>query len=271
MEKYSKSRLAFGVPDRFCSNINESKWESATITTLDNKIPPYIEKICKRDPFSGKVVTGGIVTVKDSNWLFSFTLNRQPHFKEQPKDQLVIWFYALLSDTPGNYVKKPIQDCTGLEITKEWLYHIGVPESEIEDMAKNSANCIPCMMPYVTSYFMPRKAGDRPKVIPDKSTNFAFIGNFAETPRDTVFTTEYSVRTAMEAVYGLLNIDRGIPEVYASCYDIRILFEAISELMDKKKITEMKVPFVLKLLEKYEIKNLKGTIILDLLKEYDLI
>ena len=39
---------------------------SATVTTLDEKIVPYIEKICRRDPFSGGVVTGGIVTAKDS-------------------------------------------------------------------------------------------------------------------------------------------------------------------------------------------------------------
>ena len=90
-------------------------------------IPPYIQKICKRDPFSGKVVTGGIITVKDSKWLMSYTLNRQPHFKDQPKDQLVVWVYGLFTDVPGDYVKKPMRECTGREITEEWLYHLGVP------------------------------------------------------------------------------------------------------------------------------------------------
>ena len=55
---------------------------------------------------------------------------------------------------------------------------------------------------------MPRSIGDRPLVVPENARNIAFIGNFAETERDTVFTTEYSVRTAMEAVYQLLDIDR---------------------------------------------------------------
>ena len=50
-------------------------------------------------------------------------------------------------------------------------------------------------MPYITSYFMTRAIGDRPLVVPHQSQNLAFIGNFAETERDTVFTTEYSVRT----------------------------------------------------------------------------
>ena len=66
--------------------------------------------------------------------------------------------------------------------------------------------------------------------------NLAFIGNFAETQRDTVFTTEYSVRTAMEAVYQLLAIERGVPEVFASAYDLRTLANAIYYLSDKKKI-----------------------------------
>ena len=50
--------------------------------------------------------------------------------------------------------------------------------------------------------------------------NFAFLGQFAETARDTIFTTEYSIRTGMEAVYTLLDIDRGVPEVWGSVYDV---------------------------------------------------
>ena len=37
----------------------------------------------------------------------------------------------------------------------------------------------------------------------------------------TIFTTEYSMRTGMEAVYTLLDIDRGVPEVWGSVYDLR--------------------------------------------------
>ena len=53
------------------------------------------------------------------------------------------------------------------------------------------------MMPYITAFFMPGAEGDRPKVVPEGCTNFAFIGQFSDTVRDTVFTTEYSVRTAV--------------------------------------------------------------------------
>ncbi|RDU21965.1 oleate hydratase [Anaerosacchariphilus polymeriproducens] len=267
----AKQHPSFGNPDKFCTNTKATNWESATVTTLDEKIPKYIEKICKRDPFSGKVVTGGIVTVKDSSWLMSFTLNRQPHFKEQPNHQLVVWVYGLYTDVPGDYIKKPMKDCTGIEITQEWLYHMGVPESDILELATNSASCIPCMMPYITAFFMPRTKGDRPKVVPDGCTNFAFIGQFSDTVRDTVFTTEYSVRTAMEAVYTLLDVDRGVPEVFNSCYDIRALLDATSKMMDGKKLTDIKLPFGANLLEKKMLKKVSGTIIEELLQRYHLI
>ncbi|MGM9599154.1 MAG: oleate hydratase [Faecousia sp.] len=258
----------FGHPDKFCSDPEQTNWMSATVTTLDQRIVPYIKNICKRDPFSGGVVTGGIVTVKDSNWLLSWTFNRQPQFRSQPKDQLVGWIYGLFSDKPGNYVKKTMRECTGEEICMEWLYHLGVPEDQIEDLAKNSANTIPCMMPYITAFFMPREAGDRPDVVPQGAVNFAFLGQFAETKRDTIFTTEYSMRTGMEAVYTLLNIDRGVPEVWGSTYDIRDLLNATIKLRDGKPLSEMKLGFMEDIVVKGLLKKVKGTDIEKLLNEY---
>lgn len=262
---------SFGRPDKFCTHIEATNWESATVTTLDGRIPPYLEKICKRDPFSGKVVTGGIVTAKDSGWLMSWTINRQPHFKAQPKDQLVVWVYGLFTDRPGDFVKKPMRECTGTEVTEEWLYHIGVPEDQIHDMAVHSARCIPCMMPYITAFFMPRTKGDRPKVVPEGCVNFAFIGQFADTVRDTVFTTEYSVRTAMEAVYTLLDVDRGVPEVFNSCYDVRVLLDSTAKMMDGKKLSEMKLPFLAEVAGKTALHKVSGTVIEELIRRYNLL
>ena len=262
---------SFGHPDKFCYDPELSNWMSATITTLDQKIVPYIKKICKRDPFSGKVVTGGIVTVQDSSWLLSWTLNRQQQFRDQPKDQLCVWVYGLFSDKPGDFVKKPMRECTGKEICMEWLYHIGVPADQIEELAANSANTVPCMMPYIDAFFMPRAAGDRPDVVPEGAVNFAFLGQFAETERDTIFTTEYSIRTGMEAVYTLLNVDRGVPEVWGSVYDIRCLLDATVKLRDGKKITDMEMPLVGKLALKEALKKIEGTEVEKLLKEYNVI
>lgn len=262
---------AFGHPDKFCHDPEKSNWMSATVTTLDNRIPPYVQKLCQRDPFSGKVVTGGIVTAKDSNWLLSWTFNRQPQFRSQPKGQLVGWIYGLFSDKPGNFVKKTMRECTGKEICMEWLYHMGVPEDQIENLAEHSANTIPCMMPYITAFFMPRAAGDRPAVVPEGSVNFAFVGQFAETVRDTIFTTEYSIRTGMEAVYTLLDIDRGVPEVWGSVYDVRDLLNSTVQLRDGKKITDMELGFKEKIALKEILKKIQGTDIEKLLKEHNLI
>ena len=159
----------------------------------------------------------------------------------------------------------------GKEITEEWLYHLGVPTDKIEELAENSAVCVPTMMPYITAFFMPRTKGDRPDVIPDGCVNFAFLGQFAETPRDTVFTTEYSVRTAMEAVYGLLGVDRGVPEVWGSVYDIRELLDSSVKLMDGKSPLEIQLPGPLNALKKPVIKVVKGTVIEKLLRDHGIL
>ncbi len=262
---------SFGHPNKFCGDPEKTNWMGVTVNTLDQKIIPYIKNITKRDPFTGKVVTGGIVTVKDSSWLMSWTINRQPQFKEQPKDQCLVWVYGLFTDRPGDYIKKQMRDCTGKEICEEWLYHLGVPTDQIEDLASNSANTVPTMMPFVSSFFMPRAAGDRPNVVPDGAANFAFLGQFAETKRDTIFTTEYSIRTGMEAVYTLMRVDRGVPEVWGSTYDVRDLLNATVQLRDGHPITEMQLGFKEKIAVKEGLKKIEGTDLEKLLKEYHVI
>ena len=72
------------------------------------------------------MVTGGIVTVRDSNWMMSYTLNRQPHFKAQSKDELVVWIYGLYSGIKGNYVENQSKNVQGLKLPKNgyttWVF-----------------------------------------------------------------------------------------------------------------------------------------------------
>lgn len=263
----------YGHPDVFCSDTEATNWMSATVETSNEDIIQHIMNICKRDPRAGKVTTGGIVTVKDSvnNWFLSWTINRQPQFRSQNKDTVLIWLYALHTDTEGNYIKKAMRDCTGEEICQEWLYHIGMDESKIKDYSENACNTTTCFMPYINAFFQPRKNVDRPKVVPEGAVNFSFIGQFAETPRDTIFTTEYSMRTGMESVYTLLNVDRGVPEVWGSQYDIRELLRAAYYAVDKKKINELPLNFKEKMLLKTVLKNVKGTDLELLLRDTGLI
>ncbi len=263
----------YGNPYAFCSDTDATNWMSATVATSDQEIIDKIISICKRDPREGKVTTGGIVTVKDStdNWYLSWTINRQPQFKCQDKDTVLIWLYSLNTNKEGNWIKKPMRDCTGKEVCEEWLYHIGMEKDKIKDKAENACNTTTCYMPYINAFFQPRKESDRPKVVVDNAVNFAFIGQFAETPRDTIFTTEYSIRTGMEAVYTLLNIDRGVPEVWASKYDVRELLRACYYSVDKKSIDELPLDLKEKILLKNVLKAIKGTDLEILLKESGLL
>lgn len=258
----------FGNPDKFCGNVDETNWMSATVEVSDENIINYIIDICKRDPRKGKVTTGGIVTVKDStgNWYLSWTINRQPQFKSQKKNSVLVWVYALNTNKPGNFINKPIKLCTGKEVCEEWLYHIGIPNNEIEECAEK-CNTTTCYMPYINAFFQPREEKDRPLVVPKESINFAFIGQFAETPRDTIFTTEYSIRTGMEAVYTLLNIDRAVPEVWGSKYDVRELLRACYYAVDKKSLDELPLTFPEKQAVKLLEKKVEGTDLEILLKE----
>lgn len=260
----------FGYPEKFCSDTEKTNWESCTVTCHDKRVSEYIEKITKRSPYTGRTVTSGIVTAVDSSWLMSWTINRQEQYYGQPKEDVIVWVYGLFTDVPGDYIKKAMRDCTGKELTKEWLYHIGVPIDKIEELA-NSCSAIPVMMPYITSQFMPREFGDRPYVVPENAVNFAFLGQFAETlddpGRDTVFTIEYSGRTAMEAVYVLTGVEKGVPEVYASRYDIRYLLNAGVALLDGEK-PELHLPLV----KKHKImKKLAGTEVEEILKEFNIL
>lgn len=258
----------FGNPDKFCGNVDLTNWMSATIEVSDENIIKHIINICKRDPRKGKVTTGGIVTVKDSteNWYLSWTINRQPQFKSQNKNSILVWVYALNTTKPGNFIEKAIKTCTGKEICKEWLYHIGIPTNEIEKYA-DKCNTTTCYMPYINAFFQPREEKDRPLVVPKESINFAFVGQFAETPRDTIFTTEYSIRTGMEAVYTLLKVDRAVPEVWGSKYDVRELLKACYYAVDKKSVDELPLTFAEKQAIKIVEKKIKGTDLEILFKE----
>jgi oleate hydratase len=218
----------FGRPDKFCGNIPQSTWESVTLTCKPSPLMDKLRELSVNDPYSGFTATGGIVTFTDSAWLMSFTCNRQPHFPDQPDDVIVLWVYALLIDKPGDYVKKPMPECTGKEVVTELCYHLGLMD-QLDEVLKATRARI-ALMPYITAQFMPRAKGDRPAVVPEGCTNLALMGQFVETHNDVVFTLESSVRTARIGVYSLLDIPKQVPDIYPGQYDIRRLLRATRTL-----------------------------------------
>ncbi|MBH0085283.1 oleate hydratase [Psychrobacter sp. SCQQ22] len=222
----------FGHPEKFNGNVAESSWMSATLTCKPSALIDILKTLSVNDPYSGKTATGGIITFTDSNWIMSFTCNRQPHFPDQPDDTLVLWVYSLLMDKEGNYVKKPMPECTGNEILAELCYHLGIID-QLDHVVENTL-VRSAYMPYITSQFMARAHGDRPEIVPQGCTNLGLVGQFVETKNDVVFTIESSVRTARVAVYSLLNVKKQVPDIDPSQYDIRHLLRAANTLNDGK-------------------------------------
>ena len=222
-EAIAKHSPEFGRPFVFDSRVAESKWESFTVTSNGTEFFDMMEQ------FSGnKAGTGGLVTFKDSNWLMSIVLPHQPHFIGQPEGVTVFWGYGLYVDKIGNFVKKNMCECSGEEILVELLCHLRF--NAMQEQLVKKMNCIPCMMPYITSQFLTRAKGDRPQVVPEISENIAFIGQFAEVPDDVVFTVEYSVRTAQTAVYTLLKLDKKPLQLYHGDHHIDVLYDAMKTL-----------------------------------------
>ena len=225
-ENIAAGRPQFGRPSAFDSHIGESKWLSFTTTLHDDH--ELLRLV--RDRTGNVAGEGGLITFPGSSWLASIVIPFQPHFIGQPKDVSVLWGYGLAMDKPGNFVGKAMQDCTGREIMVEILGHLGIVDEAGDILAK--CNCIPCMMPFITSQFLPREAGDRPPVIPSGTRRLAFIGQYCEMPKDVVFTVEYSIRSAQVAAYALLDLAKAPPEVYQGAHDPRVLYKAFLALHD---------------------------------------
>ena len=122
----AKKSPVFGKPEKFYGDVDRSMWESVTLTCKPSPFVDKLKELSVNDPYSGRTVTGGIITFTDSGWVMSFTCNRQPHFPDQPDDTLVIWVFGLFMDKNGDYVKKPMPACTGREILAELCYHLGI-------------------------------------------------------------------------------------------------------------------------------------------------
>ena len=224
-ETIAADQLEFGRPANFTDHIEQSKWLSFTSTLHD---PTFFKLV--GDATGNVPGEGGLITFPESGWLASIVLPHQPHFIGQPEDVQVFWGYGLAVETLGDFVKKPMSACTGREIMTEIIGHLHIRGYSAKVL--ESCNCIPCMMPFITSQFLPRSQGDRPEVRPAHSKNLAFAGQFCELPDDVVFTVEYSIRSAQVAAYSLLGLKRTPPPVYKSRFNPRVLLKAFEALHD---------------------------------------
>ncbi len=235
-ENLAKKDEKFGHPEKFISNIDKTKWMSVFPTT---KGYPEFHKRMRELLDSRPGGSSGAVTILDSNWEISFVLYGK-YFPDQAEDEDIFWFDGLYGENPGNYIKKPMAECTGDEIMTEFLYHLGM--LDIKDEVLSHTYVSTCMMPYITSQFMPRAIKDRPLVRPEGCTNLALIGQYVELPGDVVFTVETSIRTAMMAAYSLLNLDRAVAPLYTPHYDIRIIAMCLKKMLGTDEVKKSDLP-----------------------------
>jgi oleate hydratase len=206
-ERLAAKDPAFGRPAVFCGHVDQTKWVTFTVTDASDAFAKLMARFS-----ASPAGRGGLVTLISSSWRLTFHLYHPPAYADQPAGVGVWWGYGLFPDRVGDYVPKKMVDCNGREILQELLSHLGL-QAELPALLATS-NCIPCMLPYTTSQFMPRTKGDRPDVVPPGSVNLAFVGQYCELPDNVVYTVEYSVHSARLAVATLLGFAHELPLTY---------------------------------------------------------
>jgi len=222
-DNISKKAKDFGRPNTFFGNIDENKWESFTLTMHGDALLKRIVAFSNNQPG-----TGGLMTFFQSGWLMSIAVPHQPHFLDLPPDTYTLWGYGLFVDALGDYVRKPMAQCTGKEILSELVHQLGFDDILEETLASTDVTTV--MMPYASVVFSRRLPEDRPLVVPAGALNFAFLGQFTELPGDVVFTVEYSVHGAMQAVYRLFGVDEPIPPIYDGLMDPKVGLKALESV-----------------------------------------
>lgn len=237
-ERIAEKCPHLGHPQKFTFSPEKSNFVSCTVTVKD--YPQFFKYL--EEKTGNKTGKGGATTFVDSPWFITYGAALQPTCPSQPENVDVLWFYGLHSNEKGTYIQKPMNECTGEEILKEFLYYCGL-EDQMDEIISH-AIAIPTVMPYITSQFMPRQIKDRPEIIPDTVTNLAFIGQFVELEGDVVFTVETSVRTAMTAVYKMYHLDKPIVPLFKGQYDIRMMTIALKTMLGKDQIEVSDLPKV---------------------------
>ena len=209
-KKIAAKEPDLGRPERFLRDISQSTMMTFTVTFRGGLFQRKFEWLVER-----QMGRQSPLPITASPWILHLHTYRQPLFPDQPRDTCVIWLTALGSDHIGMFVRKTLSECTGREILEELLGHLQFDRDEEEKREiLDTSTCIPCMLPYCTSQFLSRAKGDRPAVVPEGSRNFALLGQFVEIPDGIVFTTEYSVLGAIQAVKKFVKPSLEVPPMY---------------------------------------------------------
>ncbi|MDN6517724.1 MAG: oleate hydratase, partial [Enterococcus sp.] len=187
------------------------EWVSFTLTSKDHVLLNEIVRITTQQPgnaLNSFISTEAITPLGQRDVRMSIVVHHQPHFTSQKENETVIWGYFLYPRREGEFINKPYIDMTGKEMAQELIGQlskvdpgpINIREKETE-ILEGIVNCIPVYMPYASALFNNRAKIDRPKVIPEHSTNLAFTGEFVEQPYQMIFTEQSAVRSGEIAAF----------------------------------------------------------------------
>jgi oleate hydratase len=222
-QRLAQGRTDFGHPEVFfgAARIPDSLWVTFTVTDTGSEFVKQIATLT-----GSQAGRGGLVTLKDSPWALSLSIFHQPEIIGQPAGTSVWWGYGLYPDQTGEFVKKPMDQCTGAEILEETLKQLRFDEQQLDAIMASSI-CVPCYLPYVNNVWLPWSRGDMPPPVPEGATNLGLIGQYIDMPKEIAFTIECSVRSAWEAIRILLKRGPAPPPVYQGQYDPKALFGAL--------------------------------------------
>lgn len=215
-KKASERFYNVGNPDKFFADRNASEWVSFTLTTRDHILLNEITRITTQIPgnaLNSFVSTSPITPLGQKDVNMSIVVHHQPHFTTQKPNETVIWGYFLYPRRRGEFVDKQYIKMNGKEMLQELIEQLSkvdpgpgnIRDKEAEIMA-SVINNIPVYMPYASTLFNNRAKTDRPKVIPQHSTNLAFTGEFVEQPYQMIFTEQSAVRSGEIAAFHFAGI-----------------------------------------------------------------
>lgn len=215
-KKASERFYNVGNSDKFFADRNASEWVSFTLTTRDHILLNEITRITTQIPgnaLNSFVSTSPITPLGQKDVNMSIVVHHQPHFTTQKPNETVIWGYFLYPRRRGEFVDKQYIKMNGKEMLQELIGQLSkvdpgpgnIRDKEAEIMA-SVINNIPVYMPYASALFNNRAKTDRPKVIPQHSTNLAFTGEFVEQPYQMIFTEQSAVRSGEIAAFHFAGI-----------------------------------------------------------------
>ena len=197
VEELARGTRASAIPMRFWRDrMRRLALGDFTVTTTGTEFLDEITADPQRDPGSG-----GLVSLNDSPWLLSLSVFHQPEIMWQPPGTCVWWGYGLHPEG-RHYVQKRMDACSGAEILEELLRQLRFDEKLNDDHGVVDLHSLRHALR--EQHLVDPQATDRPRPVPEGSTNLGLIGQYVEVPRDVAFTIEYSARTAWEAIYLLL-------------------------------------------------------------------